>query len=215
MALPSAARDEADKQGRAVPNVKRRRHGLARYASLFLALVLGLATIGWQAWTHPGQPAHWWHNDKDPRWVQGQIDLDTPASEVWQRIAAVRAWPTLFSDVASFSVRSVSTDAAHWVVRFESRTIGHGEHDYRVELDPRPRSGRMMVDVFGVRATAYVSVTPIDERRSRVSYAIFAEKRGLFGLFVPERALRVNEERLVERTLDDLARVFGAGGNLG
>jgi hypothetical protein len=177
---------------------------------LLLAIVLGVAASGARPWIVAALPgAHWQRNPYDPRWVQGQIDLGTPASTLWQRIAEVRGWPSIFSDLVSFSVKSESSDGAHWAIRFESRVVGHGQFDYVVTLDAAKQSGRIVVRAPGVRAAAYLSVAPIDDRRSRASYAAFVDRYGVFGWFLSESLLRSRQERLVERNLDDLERAFG------
>jgi hypothetical protein len=179
-------------------------------AALLLAIALGVAASGARPWMVAERPGlHWQRNPYDPRWVQGQIDLATPASVVWQRIAEVRGWPSIFSDMASFSVKSESSDGAHWGIRFESRTVDHGQFDYVVTLDAAKQSGRVVLRAPGVRAAAYLSVAPTNDQRSRASYAAFVERYGVFGWLLSERLLRSRQERLVERNLDDLERAFG------
>ncbi len=191
----------------------RKVHPLARVrllrrvaVSVVLALALVLATL---ALAVPSG-RNWQRNPRDPRWVQGQIDLDTPAPEVWDRITEVRGWPALFSDISAFAIESESADRARWLVRFESKTVGHGAHDYSIVLDEGRRSGRIVVHAPAIRGAAYVSVAPIDDQRSRVRYAIFVERSGAFGWLLPESWLRAYQERLVERDLGDLQKAFGA-----
>jgi hypothetical protein len=154
--------------------------------------------------------ARWQRNPADPRWVQGQIDMPMPATTVWRRLAEVASWPNIFSDISSFSVKSRSSDGAHWRVRFVSRTVGYGPHDFAVVLDASKRSGRVVLQSPGVRAGAYFSVAVMDEQDSRLSYSAFVERSGFFGLFLSESELRAYQERLVQLNLGDLEKAFGA-----
>jgi hypothetical protein len=182
-------------------------------AALVLCAVLGIAASS----ARPSMDLapsglRWQRNPHDPRWVQGQIDLTTPAAAVWQRISEVRSWPSVFSDIASFAVKSESSDGAHWVIRFESRLVDHGRFDYLVTLDSAKLSGRVVLRAPGVRAGAYLNVAPIDDRRSRVSYAAFVERNGFLGWFLSDHLLRSWQERLVERDIHDLERAFRPSG---
>src|SRR5271154_1309460 len=124
---------------------------LARKSALILTVVLAGGAIGAHSWTVAAMPASHQRNQRDMRWVRGQIDLATPAPEVWQRFADVRGWPSIFSDIASFSVKSESNDGARWDVRFASKIVGHGSFDYLVTLDAAKQSGRVVVIASGVR----------------------------------------------------------------
>ncbi len=152
---------------------------------------------------------HWQRNPQDPRWVQGQLDVAAAAPDVWQRATHVEGWCTIFSDIASFSVRSRSRDGMRWVVSFASRIVGHGVHDFGVTLDGNTCSGHVVVNAPGVMAAVYASVAPLDARRSRVTYSVFADRSGFLGLFIPEAALRSDEERVIEQVARDLERTFG------
>jgi hypothetical protein len=90
--------------------------------------------------------------------------------------------------------------------------VGHGEFDYFVTLDVAKRSGRAVLRAPGVRAAAYLSVEPIDDRRSRVSFAAFVHRYGVFGWLLSESLLRWRQERLVEQDLGDLEKAFGPVG---
>jgi hypothetical protein len=183
---------------------------LKNAAAVTLFVVLGVAASGAAAQSGGG----WQRNASDPRWVQGQIDLATPAATVWQRVAQVREWPSIFSDLASFSVKSESRDGARWTIRFESRMLGHGQFDYFVSLDAANQSGLAVLSAPGVRAAASVTVVPIDDRRSRVLFAAFVDRYGVLGWFLSEQSLRWRQERLVEQNLGDLGRAFGPAGGL-
>jgi hypothetical protein len=179
-------------------------------SALILAVVLAGGAIGANSWTVAAMPAgHWQRNPRDPRWVHGQIDLATPAAELWRRFADVRGWPSIFSDVGSFSVKSESNDSSHWVVRFESKIVGHGAFDYVVTLDATKQSGRVVVVASGVRGAVYATVAPIADRGTRVTYTTFAETYGVLGWLVSEQSLRARQERLVEQNLTDLGKAFG------
>ncbi len=182
-------------------------------ATLVLAAALGMGAFGPQSLTMAtisGHPRP--QSSQDPHWVRGQVDLATPAPSVWRRFADVRGWPSIFSDMTSFSVKSESSDGAHWGIRFESRIVGHGAFDYLVTLDPAKQSGRVVVEASGVRGAVYATVTPIDDRSARLNYATFADRSGVLGWFLPERSLHERQERLVEQNLVDLGKAFG---NLG
>ena len=182
-------------------------------AALVLAAVLGMGPLGGYGLTMAAMPERSWQRSaQDPRWVRGQVDLAMPAPAVWQRFADVRGWPSLFSDIASFSVKSESSDGARWVVRFASRIVGHGAFDYFVTLDSAKQSGRVVVEAPGVRGAVYASVTPIDDRNARVTYATFADRYGVLGWFLSERSLHARQERLVEQNLTDLGKAFGMSG---
>jgi hypothetical protein len=122
----------------------------------------------------------------------------------------VRGWASIFSDIRSFSVKSESNDGAHWVVRFESRIVGHGSFDYFVTLDASKKSARVVLEASGVRAAAYASVAPIDERHARLNYAAFVDRHGVLGWLLRESSLRERQERLLEQNLMDLGRAFGS-----
>jgi hypothetical protein len=176
-----------------------------------LAAVLGISVSGGRTWTGAALTDRpWQRSPYDPRWIQGQIDVATPAPAVWHSVASVRGWPSIFSDIESFSVKSESSDGAHWVIRFESRMVGHGRFDYFVTLDTAKTSVRIVVDAPGVRAAAFASVAPIDDRHARVTYAVFVDRHGVLGLFLSESDLRERQERLLELNLVDLGRAFGA-----
>ena len=186
---------------------------LKTVAPVIFAVVLAIGALGARSLTTAAMPGRQWQrSSQDPRWVQGQVDLATPAPAVWQRFADVRGWPSIFSDIASLSVKSESRDGAHWVIRFASRIVGHGAFDYFVTLDSAKQSGRVVVEASGVRGAVYATVTPIDDRTARVTYATFAERDGVLGWFLPERSLRARQERLVEQNLADLEKAFGTLG---
>ena len=111
--------------------------------------------------------------------------------------------------MTSFSVESRSPDGTHWVVRFESRTFGHGRYDYFLALNPNSHSASMVLDAIGVRGTAYASVVATGDGRSRATYSLLVESHGIAGWFVSDSALRVRQESLVRRTLGDLETAFG------
>lgn len=96
------------------------------------------------------------------------------------------------------------------MIRFQSRIVGHGPFDYLVTLDAAKKSGRVVVDAPGVRAAAYASVTPTDDRHARVTYAAFVDRYGVLGWFLAESGLRERQERLLEQNLADLGKAFGS-----
>jgi carbon monoxide dehydrogenase subunit G len=188
-----------------------RRHNDA--AARILALALGIAAFGACLSTLAAPPAAWWQrNPSDPRWVQGQVDLATPAPAVWQRMSNVSEWPSIFSDILSFSVQSESSDGTHWVIRFESRLVRHGRFDYLVTLNAAGKSSRIVVNAPGIRAGVYASVAPIDAAHSRVRFSAFVDKVGVIGWFLSERFLRERQEQLVEQDGADLKKAFGSTG---
>jgi Polyketide cyclase / dehydrase and lipid transport len=199
-------RDSSAAEGSLGPRRSGRRHVVSAIGVGF-ALTL-LSSVPWAVDARGGP--RWQRDRRDPRWVQGQVDLAASPDVVWQRVADVRAWPSLFSDIESLSVESMSSDRTRWVVRFQSKTLGHGPQYYFVSLDPEKRAGRMVIHAPAVRAAAFASIAPLGDVRSRATYAAFAERHGLFGWFLSEQDLRVRQERLMERTLDDLQSAFGA-----
>ncbi len=188
----------------------------ARKSALCLAVVLAGGAVGAHSWTVAAMPPnHWQRNPRDLRWVEGQIDLATPAPEVWQRFADVRGWPSIFSDIASFF--SVISESERWralgAIRFASKIVGHGPFDYLVTLDAAKQSGRVVIEASGVRGAVYATVAPIDDRSAHVTYATFADTYGVLGWLVSERGLRERQERLVEQNLADLGKAFGTPGS--
>jgi hypothetical protein len=179
-------------------------------SALIFAVVLAGTATGANGWTAAAMPeSHWQRDSRDPRWVHGQIDLATPAAELWRHLADVRGWPAIFSDVGSFSVKSESDDGSRWVVRFESKIVRHGAFDYLVTLDPGKQSVRVVLVASGVRGVVYATVAPIADRGARVTYTTFAERHGVLGWFVSEQGLRARQDRLVEQNLADLGKAFG------
>jgi hypothetical protein len=156
-----------------------------------------------------GPTASWHRDPHDPRWLYGQVDLATSADSIWERIVDVPRWPALFSDIASFSIRSRSEDGTRWVARIDSKTFERGVQDYVVTLNASARTARVVFSTMGVTAAAYASVVTVGGGRARARYSLFVETHGIAGWFVSEADLRARQERLVQRTLGDLERVFG------
>ena len=177
-----------------------------RRACLSLALTAGLST--WEEQILAAEPSSvtWSRDRKDPRWVQGQALVSTPAAEVWTRLQRVDEWPRMFSDIKWLRVVERSTD--HWRVRLESKTMTCGAHDYHIQFQ-RSRSGKVVIDAPGTTSSAYFRV--FDGKRpadARVVYSLFIEIRGIVSWFVSERTLREKQEQMVERYLRDIDGLF-------
>lgn len=162
------------------------------------------------ALAQPAQPSPstWKRDEKDPRWVQGQVVAAATPEAVFARLQRVPEWPRMFTDIKSMKIIERGTD--HWRVKLETWTFDCGAHEYHVRFDSS-RTARLWIDAPGVTAVAYMRVLEgTTANTSRVVYSLFVEARGVMGWFVSKEELRRKQEQMVVRYLADLERAFRA-----
>lgn len=173
----------------------------------FLASALGSLAflVGRRATAIPAAPT-WKRDEKDPRWVQGQVLADAKPDAVFARLRNVPEWPRMFTDIKSMRVLERGGD--RWRVRLETWTFDCGAHDYHVAFE-NARTARLWINAPGIDAIAYMRVldgaTP---ETSRVVYSLYVDARGVMGWFISTDQLRKKQEQMVVRYLADLERAF-------
>lgn len=178
-----------------------------------LASVLAAFSISAIPLSVTAQPAQanqptWKRDEKDPRWVQGQVTAAATPDAVFARLQRVPEWPRIFTDIKSMKVIERGTD--HWRVKLETWTFDCGAHEYHVRFDAS-RTARLWIDAPGVTAVAYMRVLPnATTDTSRVVYSLFVDARGVMGWFISNEELRRKQEQMVARYLADLERTFRA-----
>lgn len=94
-------------------------------------------------------------------------------------------------------------------IELELRTFDSGSHEWEVRALSN-RTVEMSIGAPGIKARGVATVkdgaTPLD---ALVSYWLFVDVSGIVGWFVSEKDLRAKQERLIDRNLRDLEKVFG------
>jgi uncharacterized membrane protein len=146
------------------------------------------------------------HASSDPRWVQGQVTVSAAPEVVWSRLQNVAGWPSLLTDVARLDV--TGRRGTHWEIELETRTLGHGELPYHVELEPSRRV-RFWRTGSGVAVNAFLLVregpTPA---QASIVYSLYVRLSGLPHLLISDESLGKKQEHMVAVTLGDLERAF-------
>lgn len=151
-------------------------------------------------------PAH--RDAKDPRWVFGSVVVNAPPDEVWARFERVETWPQMLSDIARMKV--VDHRDAHWGIKLETKTLGHGMLGYDVETSPA-RVIKLSTDTLGVHALAYTRIHPGPQAgQSLVSYSLYLQLNGAPSLLISDKSLREKQDHMVAVTLADIGRGFGS-----
>ncbi len=175
----------------------------------FLAAALGsAATLVLRGAAAEPAPPTWRRDDKDPRWVQGQVAALATPDAVFARLRQVPEWPRMFTDIKTMKIVERGTD--HWRVKLETQTFDCGTHEYHVRFES-PRTVRLWIDAPGVTALAYMRVLEGETKVvSRVVYSLFIDAHGIAGWFISKDDLRRKQEQMVVRYLADLERAFRA-----
>lgn len=142
----------------------------------------------------------------DPHWVQGQVTVSAPPELVWSRLQNVAEWPRLLTDVERLDV--TERRGSRWEIMLETRTLGHGELPYHVDLEPGRRV-RFWRTGSGVAVQAFMLVregpTPL---HSNVVYSLYVRLTGLPHLLISDESLGKKQEHMVAVSLADLYRAF-------
>ena len=97
---------------------------------------------------------------------------------------------------------------SHWEVRLETRTLGHGELPYHVDLESGRRV-RFWRTGSGVAVQAFLLVregpTPL---QANVVYSLYLKLTGLPHLLISDESLGKKQEHMVAVTLADLYTAF-------
>lgn len=178
---------------------------------LLAVVVVALSVAGPSAASAMADPAppptiHWSRDKKEPRWVDGYTVVDTPPEAVWTALQRVPSWPTMFSDIKTMKVKRQEGSA--WRLEMSTQTFDCGSHDYDA-LFQGERSVSIRINAPGVDAVAYVRVRPGPKpEQSVIHYDLYVDATGVVGWFVSEKALRLKQEGMAVRYLNDLHRVF-------
>lgn len=184
---------------------------VSSFVSAVLVLLCGSAAeAGEQARTSPRGHVVLERPAADTHWVQGQVTVGAPPDEVWARLENVAAWPRLLTDVERLEVKE--RRGSHWEIELETRTLGHGELPYHVDLQPEPsRRVRFWRSGSGVAVQAFLLVregpTP---RQSNVVYSLYLRLSGLPHLLISDHSLVEKQQHMVSVTLSDLDRAFSS-----
>jgi hypothetical protein len=179
-----------------------------RRVVLAVLAVLAIASMPLSTAAQPEQlsPPTWKRDERDPRWVQGEVAATASADTVFARLQRVPEWPRMFTDIKSMRIVERGTD--HWRVKLETRTFDCGAHEYHVRFEA-PRTVRLWIDAPGVSAVAYMRVLDgAAPDTARVISSLFIDARGIAGWFVSKEDLRSKQEQMVVRYLADLERAF-------
>jgi uncharacterized membrane protein len=143
----------------------------------------------------------------DAAWVRGHVLVSAPADAVWARIADVRRWRTVFSDVRR--LRVISQRDTRWRLEMETRAFDCGAHEYDVRLEPQARVAHIVIDAPGVEAHGELRVRPGRAAGTAdVTYRLRVEATGIVSWFVSEDTLRAKQEDMVRSYLRDLRDAF-------
>jgi|GEM_PF-2837456 len=141
-----------------------------------------------------------------PHWMQGQVIVSAPPEVVWARLQDVAGWPKLLTDVARLEVKE--RRGSRWEIELETRTLGHGQLPYHVELEPGRRV-RFWRSGSGVAVQAFLLVRDGPAPgKANVVYSLYVHLTGLPHLLLPDSSLDEKQEHMVSVTLGDLERGF-------
>jgi hypothetical protein len=150
----------------------------------------------------------WVRDEKDPRWVHGEIVVPSTADAVWARLGRVAEWPRVFTDIKS--LRIVERIDETWHLKIESRTFDYGPNEYHVRLDPFERTARGWFRGAGVSAVCLMRIFEgTVPSTSRVVCSLFIDVRGIAALVLGRDELRRRQEHMVVQYLADFERAFG------
>lgn len=150
---------------------------------------------------------------RDPHWVHARVDVAAQPEAVWQKLAQVDHWRSLFRDVTR--LRVLRHAGRQWRIELGSRAMQCGPHDYVIRLDDRNRELHLVIDASGIDARGRMTVEAgVSPDTARVSYHLRVEATGVASWFVSEERLRGVQEQLVRSYLRDLRGAFaGAPGS--
>jgi hypothetical protein len=159
--------------------------------------------------TSPSTSPKWTRDDKDPRWVQGEVILPAPPEAVWSRLGRVSEWPRIFTDIKS--LRIVDRIDETWNMKVESRTFAYGPQEYHARLDPSARTARGWVAGAGVSAVNTMRIFDGSApRTSRAVCSLFIDARGIAAWVLGKDEIHRKQEHMVVQYLADFERAFGA-----
>lgn len=178
------------------------------------ALVFGSASIAAAnamllraAWADT--PPRWTRDEKDPRWVHGEVVAPSSPEVTWRHLARVPEWPRLFTDIKSLRVVEHAGDA--WKLKVASRTFDYGAYDYEARIDPATRTAKGWLGTAGVSAICTMRVLDGSApSTSRVSCSLFIDARGVAAWAIGKDELRRRQEHMVVQYLADLQRGPGS-----
>lgn len=141
-----------------------------------------------------------------PRWMQGQVTVSAPPEVVWARLQDVAGWPKLLTDLARLDVKE--RRGSRWEIDLETRTLGHGQLPYHVELEPGLRV-RFWRSGSGVAVQAFLLVRDgPTSGTANIVYSLYVRLTGLPHVLLPDSSLDEKQEHMVSVTLRDLERGF-------